>query len=246
MSVPTKRVRAHIAPFIDAGYSRNVIAAAAAVHPRTVNSVMALKHRTVKAGTAQALLALSWGTVAAHSHTAAYVPSVGTKRRVEALVWAGWRLDKIAEHASINRTTLDRAIHGRTHRINGANAATIAATFDQLWDKKPVGVDYKDRRAITQARNRARRLNYQPALAWDQIDDPTETPDTGAVEPRTNGRPAHLRIEDIEWVLNTAGPWTWDGLADRLETKRNTLERALIRHNRGDLLRRIRAERTAA
>lgn len=233
VAVPTTTVRDHLAPFIDAGWSPLVIAAAAGVSPTTVISIGKLRRPTVKAGTAATLLGLDWANLVAHQDAAKKVPALGSRRRIEALVWQGWTLDQIATHADVNPATIDRVIHGWQARTAGTTAAAIDAAYRTLWNVEPPAADWKAARSITMARRRARLHGYQPALAWDSIDDPTETPNVGKPDRRDG-----VHADDIAWVCRHERH-TWDTLSDRFGINPHSLRAVLRRAGMHDLQARI-------
>ena len=93
------------------------------------------------------------------------VPPEGACRRLQAMMREGWRHQDIhARVGAVTRCILDRSsrrVHARTWRA-------IDAFFEETARLGPG----PSRAAATYARNRG----YQPALAWDDIDDPWETP----------------------------------------------------------------------
>lgn len=120
------------------------------------------------------------------------VPSVGSRRRVQALQRLGWSIAQIAKHAGwdspqalqyvMRNDTIIRRTHDR-----------IAATYEELCMTIP-----RYSSGSVRARNRAIRLGYAPPLAWDDIDNPDETPDLGGFVPGARAR----HIEDYQWLID--------------------------------------------
>lgn len=101
-----------------------------------------------------------------------FVPSLGATRRVRALMANGWRHQDITEF-------IGRASHhlaaGRHPRMPALDWRIVAATYDKLSD-----TNGGSRRTLL----RAQKAGFPPPLAWDDIDDPNETPSGWKYAPR--------------------------------------------------------------
>lgn len=102
----------------------------------------------------------------------------GTQRRLQALAVNGWSFARISRMLGITdagvRAYLDSfAVTQETHE-------KIAELFDQLWNTTPPMESKGDRISAAQTKTWARRNNWVPALAWDDIDDDEK--------PHSNGR----------------------------------------------------------
>lgn len=89
----------------------------------------------------------------------------------------------------------------------------------------------------TCTRNKAAKRGYAPPLAWDDgdLDNPDATPANGT-DP---GRRKRVHLDDIEFLLGTEPMATVQWLADRLTVDRSTIQGALARAGRTDLLQRL-------
>lgn len=89
------------------------------------------------------------------------IPSVGTRRRIEALQWMGYSLQHIADESGWKS---EQAVFRLTTRewLEARTAERIKDTYERL----AMVAGPSDR-----ARARARRLDYAPPLAWDDIDN---------------------------------------------------------------------------
>ena len=98
------------------------------------------------------------------------VPSLGATRRIRALMAIGWRHDDITQF-------IGRASHhlatGRYPRMPALDWRVVAATYERL---SPVDG------GSVKSRTRAKRAGFAPPLAWDDIDDPAETPTLGGID----------------------------------------------------------------
>ena len=234
VSTPAWVIRDHIRPWTDAGYTHAAIGHAAGVSADTISIVMTLRNRSVKAGTARAILTTSHADV----HKAAlqlghHVPTIGTTRRLRALALRGWTCADVARGTGVHVAALVRCINAKTTVISADTALAVHEWFAEHWDKD-APTDTRERRGqATRASRRARREGWHPALAWDDIDDPTATPDAGT----TDGR-AGLAAEDVEWVLRYERH-TRSSLEHRLGASWSTIYGALRRAGRTDLLKRL-------
>lgn len=114
-----------------------------------------------------------------HNGVAWAIPALGTQRRIQALMALGWTsTDIAAECGWAHRNYVMRILNGQkgkpTTWVQRKTAEVFAAAYDQLSMQIP---PHAPRRARTRAI--AARKGYAPPLAWDDIDDPNETPTWG-------------------------------------------------------------------
>ena len=93
------------------------------------------------------------------------------------------------------------------------------------------------------ARHTARINGWPPPLAWDDIDDPDETP-TGH-EPR-RGKPSAFHLDDITEHLTHNPATTTAQLAHRFGVQPNAIQQRLVRAGRTDLLDQLARNATLA
>jgi len=101
--------------------------------------------------------------------------TLGSIRRIHALMAIGWTRQHIADAAGINERTIYTV--ERQAVMYASTAAAIEKAFEQLSGKQGPS-------AIT--RRIARSKSYPPPLAWLDVDDPDEQPDAG-------WKPVHAR-----------------------------------------------------
>lgn len=101
-------------------------------------------------------------------------PSLGSQRRIEALMCLGYSFDGLAKRAGTSQWTL-RVAWGNG-QISRGLAARVAAVYEDLWDKPRVGLTASERQVVSRCRNYAAAHGFLPPLAWDDIDDPNEIP----------------------------------------------------------------------
>lgn len=99
------------------------------------------------------------------SHRPRQIPSVGTVRRVQALVAIGWPTRELAERLGVHAKIIQRLIGQEI--VLRTTAKKITALYDEL-SMTPGPSDI--------SRRRAKARGWAPPLAWDDIDDPNEQP----------------------------------------------------------------------
>jgi hypothetical protein len=174
--IDAKPVREHIQTLQAAGTSVYRIALMAGVNDWTVRAFLpsssgrrARKHSTTPE-IARKILAVT--TEAASS---GYMDGTGTRRRIQALVAAGWPLRSMAEHLDLHPTYVGDLLRRGDRPVFTATAEKIARAYDQLKKQRPArrGVDP---RAIKRARERAAENRWPTPKYWDEhrddIDDP--------------------------------------------------------------------------
>jgi len=101
---------------------------------------------------------------------------VGTARRLQALVAAGYSQAQIAREMSTHESWVSRLVNEYGHNVNAETVARVKALYDRL----AMTPGPSDR-----ARRQARARKWAPPLAWDddEIDNPAAKPDRGAHRP---------------------------------------------------------------
>lgn len=105
------------------------------------------------------------------------IPSVGTRRRLEALQTLGWSLRDLSRKLGCHPDRLSVMLV-KQDGVSPRNATRIAAMYDQLWDKPAPTRTTGQRISASRTIARAQRLGFIPPLAWDddEIDDPAAQP----------------------------------------------------------------------
>ena len=122
------------------------------------------------------------------------VDGTGTRRRLQALVYAGWTQSELARRMQMNRSNFARTIDSGLVEV--ATLKTVRALYDQLWRTDPVEAGVPAHRA-TAARQIATSRGWAPIGAWDddRIDDPAAYPDWTGHCGTPKGRNIHYRIK---------------------------------------------------
>jgi transcriptional regulator with XRE-family HTH domain len=224
-------VRAHIERLLTEGIGGERIAEAAGV-PRSVILDLRYGRRgkrpasqvrvltTVLRAHAEPLLALTVDDI-----ERAIVPSLGTVRRLRALVAIGWTQTEIAERMSMQVTNFTRLILGYRPRVTAATAEAADELFRALWSEPRTG-GWNDR-----ARQIAASRSWVGPLGWDDIDNDPE-PASIDVSEQTKGERV---LEDVEWLLEAGEPVAQ--ITASLGRTAGAISKLAERHGRLDLAR---------
>jgi hypothetical protein len=150
--------------------------------------------------------------------TTAGVPPHGTRRRLQALVVAGWPPVVLAGGLGMKLQQLHFLLHQERDGVSIRTAARVEGLFGELWDQVPERHGVKGA-AAGRARLLAERWGWAPALAWDDLDDPSAAPQWGDVTSRGTSV-----IEDTAELA--AEGLSREGIAARLRVKWGTVRQA--------------------
>ncbi|MET9956673.1 hypothetical protein ABZ135_34715 [Streptomyces sp. NPDC006339] len=195
--VDVEPVRAHIAELRAAGASTPAIAKAANVSTATLARVVygTLAQRPnprMRAESAKAILAVRAEDCPIPD--GARVDATGTRRRLQALVAMGWSFTALHPQIGIHSRPLgDMA---RARHVTAGSARKVKAAYKRLILMTPEqGGVPSHARAL--ARRVASREGWVLPGAWDDIDDPTCTPDIGPADPVNRDDIAAYRKSEI-------------------------------------------------
>lgn len=171
--VPTGGIERAVRAWLAAhpGTTATDIARLADVAPRTVRNLLdGTAGPTMNRATA-ARLVRAQGV--APAGPVQYVSGVGTRRKVEALLAAGWPMKTIAARAGLSTSTLPPS--KVIPRCSGSTAAAIDRVFQQL--RLTLGPDQR-------TRDRAERAGCLPWPVWgSRINNPDAIPDMDGLAP---------------------------------------------------------------
>lgn len=121
------------------------------------------------------------------------VDGTGTRRRLQALVAAGWTQSELARQLGVLPSNFNNTISSDLVRV--ATVRAVRALYDQLWRADPVQHGVPQHRADA-ARRLAAGRGWAPVGAWDDdlIDDPAAFPDWTGRCGTPEGYAAHYRI----------------------------------------------------
>jgi hypothetical protein len=97
----------------------------------------------------------------------AWVPAVGTIRRIHALAAIGWPAVEVIKRTGINQSTISDISTKRVSWVHAATALAVRRVFEEL-----SSTNGGDVRSMT----KAKKLRWAPPAAWDDIDNPLEKP----------------------------------------------------------------------
>ncbi|MFE0104535.1 hypothetical protein [Streptomyces sp. NPDC059009] len=146
--------------------------------------------RFVRPALAASVLAISVteGKQALH----ATVDAVGTHRRLQALVFAGWPQSRLATLLGMSDAGFSAMLR-REHVLVRTERA-VRDVYNELWCTDPLSRGVSQY-AASRARHHARGLGWAPVGAWDDdtIDDPNSLPDSTGMCGTPQGFAAHSR-----------------------------------------------------
>lgn len=151
----------HVCGLLAAGWTRQQIAAASDVNARTLYGLLNYERPGIQQTTAARLLALR------PRDAPGLVCAAGTTRRLQALAAAGWPVTWTARQIGVPGPTLRELANDGHARVNPAVAVAVAEVF-RAHAMRTGPSAY--------ARTVAARNGWVMALAWDDIDNPHETP----------------------------------------------------------------------
>lgn len=226
--------RDHITTLLVAGASRRAVAAAAGISPSVISRILA-DQAHLRRVTADAILKVTVEQLRARTGGRDFVPDLGARRRIQALMAIGHSAAAIATATGDPDVSI-RIVYNVLNKpgrwISQANHDRFDAAFRAL--AMTPG-------ASTRSRTTAQAKGWAPPLAWEDLDDPAATPNLGDTTDDRGYRRLHL--DDLEHLLDNDGPWTWEGITARLGVSRSAIENACARHDRRDLLARITTTR---
>jgi hypothetical protein len=164
----------HVKLLLAAHWDRQEIADAAQLSRKTVFNVLNSSAATVQYATAQALLKLR------PEDAPSWRPARGAMRRVRALSAMGWPLWWTAERAGLSETGLRDISSGRTKTVSRVHFDAI----DRIYRRHAMRIGPSEA-----ARSTARAKQWVTAAAWNDIDDPNDTPHS-VIGQYTKRRPA--------------------------------------------------------
>lgn len=219
--------RSHIAALLGAGASYRAIADASGV---SVQAVTKVHHgqKNVRRDTATKILAVTRGQLHARDHGDKFVPDLGTRRRIRALMTLGHSHADTAAAAGWGRQPriVANLLHQQGAWVTKAKHDGIDAAYRAL-----------SRRTGSSSRTKAAalRYGYPGPMAWDDIDDPDETPvveldESGGAVPRTRDHGSRTGVDADS--LTDCAEWgmTVTESARRLGVTQGAIERGVARH----------------
>lgn len=183
--VDAEPVRQHVHALQAAGMGWRSIAAQSGVGGTVVKKLVwgdpsrgQAPAKRVRPDTARRLLAVS---LVRADH--ARVSSIGTQRRLQALVALGWSQSKLAGELGLTPANFGTTIH-HSGQVYESTARAVRALYERLWCTPPPEATHRGKIAASRARATAARYGWQLPMAWDDdtINDPNPRRDADTVE----------------------------------------------------------------
>jgi plasmid maintenance system antidote protein VapI len=155
------------------------------------------------------------------------INAAGTRRRLQALVFAGWPQAHLASALGMSPGNFSTLV--KTDRVIVRTARAVRDLYDRFWRADPLRAGVPSG-SVTRAKNLATAHRWAPVGAWDDdtIDDPAALPNIGAKTLRMDAV-----AEDTTFLINTLG-MTREQAATRLGVTRDTVDASLSRVRRRD------------
>lgn len=115
----------------------------------------------IRSATAVAILAVTSGT----PRRGTPIDGTGTRRRLQALVAAGWTLTNLAQQYGLDRSSLAVWIHA--DNVWAGTAGKVRDLYYAAWDVTPPLASAQARGASEKAKAWARSSGWPPPAAWD-------------------------------------------------------------------------------
>lgn len=211
-------IRQHIRDLMAAGTGWRVVADLAGIPRSKVHRILYRNPDVINTAMAEAILAVT-ATMPSPARAAdTKVDATGVRRRIQALHHDGYDSDHIG--AAIGERPQRIRAWLCCARIDARHAETVTNLF-ATWSGTPAETKGVDPETARRARALARRRRWARAGAWcDGIDDP------GAAPMSWYGvRRSEDLVADAEEIRRTWGVG-WDLVAERLQVRRNTLDKA--------------------
>jgi hypothetical protein len=161
------------------------------------------------------------------------LPTIVVTRRIHALAAIGWTYDEIGPRLGVTAQNVCYLAGRTSGMVERGIAQRVMRLYDEL-SGTPGPSNIGRRRAVARG--------WAPPLAWDDIDDPNETPNLGQ---RTRG------IDIDEWLYLVRNGEEPNRAAERCGVQITAVERAAHRQGRPDVAQmassaRIREEKKAS
>ena len=173
-TMPVERVKAHIDYLYSTGMGSDSIAKAGGVSAYAVRRIRNGQATRTKVAVAKKLLTVE-------PTDAALVSSIGSIRRLRALLAIGWAMPAVAEVCGINMGMLQHIMADNQRSSGMVTRATheaIRKAYDELSMKLPQPTTPGQKGIVTRSKSTAAKRGWVPPLAWDDgdLDDPNAKP----------------------------------------------------------------------
>lgn len=136
--------------------------------------------------------------------TSAWVPAIGTRRRLQALTAAGWSTRQLADRMGVTSNAIAQLRNTSQHRVLTTTADNVTALYDQCRHRTPPG------RYQLRARRHAEARRWPPPAEWNglNLDDPETGP--GQLQHAAGTQTEHSATWRSAASCSTADPRLFD------------------------------------
>lgn len=207
--VDAKECRAHVAGLRAAGYSMRAIGKLANLNTDTLTNLGLWKCGQVRLGTHNKIMAIPFPDSIVN-RGANDIRNVGVKRRIQALVAAGYSMQMLADEFGVSHQNVGFWLKRET--VTSETFHKVDVLFRRLELVPGPSV---------RARLRGQRLGWPPPFAWDDIDDPNAGPQTPTRSKQSEWSDTYQELRGMGLVE--------ERIAERLGVTRESLMQRLRR-----------------
>lgn len=177
--VEASTARAHVRSLMAEGMGWKRVASVGGVAPSTVSkliygrpSMSRPPSKQIERRTADRLLSVQFTPAGG-----AIMSTVGTRRRLQALMTLGWSQAELARRLDMRPSNLAPLLHGRRQTVS-RTADLVIVLYGRMWNCMPPTTTSSQRAGAARSRGYADQHRWAPPMAWDDddIDDPAAAP----------------------------------------------------------------------
>lgn len=210
--VDATAARQHLLTLVEAGMGHERIAAAGLAR-QTVERIISGRAVTCTRRIHEVIMAIA--------PNSRMVPTVGARRRMQALALLGWTNRDLAPLVGRTPESLAATMR-RSATISRDLHERIASVHSRLWNT-PAPISAASKRVRTEARLKG----WVPTAAWDDIDT-DDAPSLGDAPQAGRTKSSRIHPDDVAWMLRT-NTTSW-AAAERLGVTRAYLLELAQRH----------------
>lgn len=224
--VDPEPTRMHIAGLIGAGASYRAIADSAGVSVHAVTNIHK-GQKNIRRDTAAKILTVTAHQIRSRDHGDKFVPDLGTRRRIRAMMALGHSHAAISTAAGWedNPRAVANLLHQRGTWVTQAKHEDVAEAYRALFQRSG---------SSKRTKTVAHRRGYPGPMAWEDIDDPDETPSDDVDElANARDRRSHRDAGSVNTdSLADCADWGLTTLqaAHRLGVTQSSIEHGIARH----------------
>lgn len=215
--MPAEPIRQRLLALLEQGATAESIGIAASVSGRTILNITEGRYKTVRRPAALILSRLTLADILADDRDGGFVPALGARRRIQALMALGYTHEHMHRIAGVHTSRVLTPKGGQF--VTRAMFDAIATMYERLSIR--LGPS-----ELT--RTRSRKRGYVPPLCWDEgtIDDPAARPIGAGWRPINRGSNG-AAAEDTAFLLATGA--SIDEIARRRGITVNAVEQTVAR-----------------